>query len=892
MYIKKHIILILSTILIILPSVRAQLPDIPGNISDKDVDNNMILLRDTITEPVVFQDSVSLDEAQEHKDTRIEDKIEYNAKDSLIFGVDNQKVYLFGEASVKYIDKELNAAYIEYDMNSNIVFAKGMPDSTGEITGRPIFKDGELSFEAQTLRYNFKTRKGYIEAVKTEQEGGYLHSSITKQDQFGNINIKNGKYTTCDLDHPHFYVALTKAKSIPGDKIVSGPAYIVFEDIPIPIGIPFGFFPNTKSNTPGIILPQYGEENRRGFYLRNGGYYFAINDYLNITASGDIYTNGTWGVGIRSDYRVRYRYNGNVNLKYFNNVEGFKDLPNYSKSYDYSVMWSHSQDAKANPNQSFRASVNLSTNKYDKNHSRALTNALTNTKQSSISFQKNWPNSPFNFSTSFNHSQNSKTGVVDLNFPKASLNMNRIYPFRLKNTAARRHWYEEIQLSYSGFFDNRIRTADTLLFTDKVWDDMNMGFKHEIPVYWNYKPRKMKVLTITPNFRYTGMLYADYIEKHRELITEEDTSYYKVVKDTINKFSYAHGYYPGISAALAPKIYGMYQFSGKGKVQAIRHVMSPSVSFSYIPDMSRFVPQYYRELRDEEGKLIECYSIFENGMFGTPSFTSRRRTMSFSLNNNVEMKVRQETDTTSKLTKVKIIDNLSFNTSASFEDSILFKPVAFNGTTSIFKNKLNLSFRGNFDPYTIDDKQRRINKLEFSKSGKLARLTNFGFSTGFSFSSANKKGDVSEDQQEGSALPDNTILTTPQVQGEEYDNLNDVDYQGEYVNFDIPWSVRIDYNFNYSKPANKAEFIQAFRISGDFSLTPKWKIGYNTGFDFNSKQFTTSSLSIYRDLHCWEMNFTAVPFGFYKSFSFQINVKSAVLKDLKYNKNIPWQDYF
>lgn len=885
MHNKRHIGLILSTILIIYQNITAQVPEYNDTIRGTEPDTGLLYFPPVIDDPA--EEDTLKPVLKKASPAKIDDQIVYSARDSMIFGIDNKKVFLYGEASVTYLDKELKADYIEYDMSSNIVFAKGMPDSAGVIIGRPLFKDNTLDFEAQIMRYNFRTRKGYIEAIKTEQEGGYLHSTITKQDQFGNINMKHGKYSTCDLDHPHFYVALTKAKSIPGDKIVSGPAYIVIEDVPLPIGIPFGFFPNTKTNTSGILIPQYGEEARRGFYLRNGGYYLALNDYLNLTLTGDIYTNSTWGARLSSDYRVRYKYNGNLNLRYYRNISGFKDLPNYSKSFDYSVMWSHSQDAKANPNQSFRASVNLSTNKFDQNHSRILTNALTNTKQSSISFQKSWPNSPFNFSTSLNHSQNSRTGAVDLNFPKASLNMNRIYPFRRKTAATSRQWYEEIQLSYTGFFDNRIRTTDTLLFTNKVWDDMNMGFKHDIPVNWNYKPKKFKVFTITPNLRYTGMLYKDYIEKRRVLVTETDTSYYVTVKDTINKVTYAHGYYPGISAALAPRIYGMYQFSGKGKVQSIRHVMSPSVSFSYIPDMSGVVPQYYRELRNEEGDLIERYSIYENGMFGTPSFTSRQRSMSFSLGNNVEMKVREVTDSTAEITKVKLVDNLNFSTSASFEDSIFFRPVSFNGNTSLFNNKLNISFRGSFDPYAIDAQQRRINKSEFSKTGKIARLTSFGFSTGFSFSSASKKTGPSRPEMS----PPETDMMQAGPPGEEYD-MFDEDYYGDYVDFDIPWSIRADYNFNYTKPGFKGTVIQTLRITGDFSLTPKWKIGYNTGYDFKTKQITTSSMSIYRDLHCWEMSLSAVPFGYYKSFNFQINVKSAVLKDLKYNKRIPWQDNF
>lgn len=882
MHKKIHILLLLSTILILIHNAGAQLPGDDVLMEPEMTDTSELI---SIPYEIPPSDTLIADTLQKKSGARIDSEIIYNARDSMIYSIDMKKVYLFGEASVSYTDKELKASYIEYDMGSSIVFAKGMPDSTGEIAGRPVFVDGAMTFESQTLRYNFRTRRGYISEVITEQEGGYLHSEKTKQDERGHIHMKNGKYTTCDAEHPHFYVALTRAKSIPGDKIISGPAYIVLEDIPLPIILPFGFFPNTKTNTSGILIPQYGEENRRGFYLRNGGYYWAINDFVNFTATGDIYTNGTWGMRLSSDYRIRYRFNGNMSVRYYKNVDGFKDLDNYSKSFDYSIMWSHNQDAKANPNQSFRASVNLSTNKFDQNHSRVLTNALTNTKQSSISYQKSWPGSPFNFSASFNHSQNSRTGAVDLNFPKASLNMNRIYPFRAQNMVGKRRWYEDIQLSYTGFFDNRIRTTDSLLFTKKVFEDMNMGFKHDIPISWNYKPKKFNIFTLSPNLRYTGILYRDYIEKRRVLVSEEDTSYYITVRDTINKVTYAQGYYPGLSASLTPKIYGLYQFSGKGKLQAIRHVISPSVSFSYIPDMTGIVPQYYRELKDESGNVLERYSIYENGMFGTPSFSSRQRSMSFNLNNNLEMKVREVSDTTDKMKTVKIIDNFNFSTSANFEDSILFRPVSFNTSTSLLKNKLNLSVRGNFDPYAIDDRNRRINKSEFSQSGKLARLTNFGFSASTNFSS-----NASKNEPQTSTLDVETPGDIGPV-NEEYDQF-DEDYYSEYVDFSVPWSISVDYSLNYSNQGIRADLIQTIRLSGDFSLTPKWKIGYNTGFDFESLKVTTSNLSIYRDLHCWEMRLTAVPFGIYKSFNFQINVKSAVLQDIKYNKRIPWQDNF
>ncbi len=890
MHKKRQIALIFSTILIILQNLSGQLPEIADTINILPFDNEMDLDYELPVGDTLFVDSLTISPVRNDSSTRIEAEIKYSARDSMIFSIDRKKIFLFGEANVAFEDKSLSADFIEYDMDSNIVFAKAIKDSFGIIENRPAFTDEAMSFEAMTIRYNFRTQRGFIETLKTEQEEGYLHSEKTRKDERGHIHMYHGKYTTCDADHPHYYIALTKAKSIPGDKIISGPAYLVIEDIPIPIGIPFGFFPNTKTNTSGILIPQYGEEGRRGFYLRNGGYYWAASDFFNLTATGDIYTNGTWGLRLSSDYRRRYKFSGNMSLRYFKNVSGYKDLDNYSKSFDYSIMWSHNQDAKANPNQSFRASVNLSTNKFDQNHSRNLTNALTNTKQSSVSFQKSWPGSPFNFSSSFNHSQNSRTGSVDLNFPKATFNMNRIYPFRSKSSVGERAWFEDIQLSYSSYFDNRIRTTDSLLFTNSVWDDMNMGFRHEIPVSWQYKPRKFRIFTLSPNLRYTGMIYRNYIEKRRVLVSEADTSYFVTVKDTINKIRYAQGYYPGISASLNPKIYGLYQFSGKGKVQSIRHVMSPTASFSYIPDMSGIVPDYYRELRDEEGNLLERYSIFQDGMFGTPSLTSRQRSMSLSLNNTLEMKVLEESDTASQIKKVRLVDNFNFSTSANFEDSIIFRPVSFTSGFSLFEGKTNFSFRGSFDPYALDETNRRINRSEFKETGKLARLTNLSFSTGISFSGGSRKTDDVQTSRPDETLPE-TDMEDPNLEDSEYDRF-DEDYIDEYVDFSIPWSIRLDYSFSYNKPAKVSNIIQTVRVTGDFSLTPKWKIGYNTGFDFESKKLTTSSLSIYRDLHCWEMRLTAVPFGYYKSFNFQINVKSAVLKDLKYNKRIPWQDNF
>ncbi len=893
---KNHIVLILSTILSLYCTYTfAQEEDSlyiprPDTLINRDLTpEEFIQIGESMRK--IPADSVG---GQKKSSGEISSEVIYSAKDSMIIGMVNRKVFLYGEASVKFEEIELTANYIEFDMAESQVFARGaINDSTGKIDGLPVFKDAGQTFNAQSIKYNFKSKKGYIEAVKTEQEGGYLHSAQTKKDEFGHIHMKDGKYTTCDLDHPHFYVALTRAKSIPGDKIISGPTYMVIEDIPIPIGLPFGFFPNSKTNTSGILIPSYGEENIRGFYLSNGGYYWAINQFMDLRVTGDIYTNGTWGIRAGTNYKVRYRFNGGFNARYFKNVSGEKGLANYSKGVDYSIMWNHNQDAKANPSRQFRASVNLSTRKFDQNHSQVLTNALTSQKQSSISYQKKWQGTPFNLTASANHSQNSNTGNVDLNLPKVAFNMSTIYPFKSKNSIKKK-WYESIQLSYTSSLDNQIKTVDTLLFTSHVWDDMRSGFKHDIPLSYNYKFKKFKVLTIAPSLRYTGVGYTSYIKKYREQIITPDTSYYQTATDTIKRLSYAHAYYPSLSISLTPKVYGMYQFRPDSKIAAIRHVISPSIGLTLIPDMKGKIPNYYEDLLDENGKVLETYSRFKNGIYGPPSANGRTRTMSFALRNTVEMKVREVTDTSETLKKVKLLESLNFSTNLNFDDSIKFQPISMNGNTSFFNNKLNVSFRSSFDPYAIDSLNRRINVSNYKINNKLVRMTSASLSMGTSFSSkADKKPASGETTPAaGTDFEAGGGASVPPIGDSEYDTFNEDYYYGQYVDFNVPWSIRADYSLNYTKRADKGSVIQTLRFSGDFSLTPKWKIGYNTGYDLKAKKITTSNISIYRDLHCWEMRLTAVPFGIYKSFNFQINVKSAILQDLKYNKRIPWQDNF
>ena len=869
-----------------------------------------------ITDPFLPQDSPLFQPDTAAIDTTsrselgsaISDQVNYDASDSLIFSMDGGTVEMYNQAIVTYGDINLQAGYIKYEMHKSEVTAYGIPDSTGEITQNPIFAEGEDSYEAKVIRYNFKTQRGFIEEVITEQEGGYLHSSETKKHKSGHIHMKDGKYTTCDAEHPHFYVAITKGISMPGNKIVAGPAYLVVEDVPLPIGLPFGFFPNSRQETSGILIPQYGEEERRGFYLRDGGYYFAGNDYMDLRITGDIYSNGTWGIRAGSNYRWRYRFNGGVNIQYFNNITGFKNVEGlYQKSSDYSISWSHAQAREANPNSNFRASVNLSSSSYDRMHTRNINNVVTNTKQSSISYTKNWPNSPFNLSASLNHSQNSNTGSVNMTLPKVSLNMGRINPFERKRRVGPKKWYEDIQLSYNSLMENRINTGDSTIFTNEVWSDMNTGFRHEVPLSLNIKPfnriAALQSFTITPNVSYKGMIYTEQKEKiitgYTETVVDGETVYSPDVLDTTyNRLSYAHAYLPRISAGMSPKIYGMYQFTGKGRLQAIRHVMTPSANFSYVPDMSGIQPDYYRELYDSlNNKLLNTYSIYEGQLYGTPTFNGASGSVSLSLRNNFEAKIMSRNDTIDEVQKVKLLDNLNMSSSYNVfhQDSLTpaWTPVNMSGNTRLFNNKLSVSFRGVLDPFGYDDIRTRTAKSYFSQTGKVARLTTASVSMGTSFSSKGVgKDGVSAEEKDPmlNTAFDNTGVEDPSVTSGYETGIND--YYGDYVDFEVPWSLKVDYSFSYRKPKEESSIVQTVRVSGDLSLTPKWKIGFNTGYDIFNKQFTTSNLSLYRDLHCWEMRISVVPFGTYKSYNFQINAKSSILSDLKYNKRKSWQDNF
>jgi len=833
--------------------------------------------------------------------------IVYNAIDSQYISMEDQKVYLVNQASAVYGDISLEAYHIVLDLATSEVKAWGRRDSTGKLVDIPMFRDGEEEFEAEELTYNFKSKRAIARNIVTEEEEGFLHSDITKRHNDGSLHVRGSKYTTCDADEPHFYVSLPKAKMIPEEKIVSGPAYLVLEDIPLPLILPFGYFPVQKEYASGIIIPRYGEENNRGYFLKGMGYYFAISDYFDLSLTGDIYTNGTWRVLGATTYSKRYKFNGNFSFNYANNIVGYKGLENYTKTSNYSVRWTHSQDAKAKPGTRFSASVNLSSSGFDRDNSYNVQEHVNTTKQSSVSYSRTWAGTPFNFSASLNHSQNSAAKTVSLNLPKVSFGMSRIYPLKLAFSGGSTRWWQELQLQYTANLDNRIATTDEKMFTSEMFEDMKNGFQHEIPVSIPIRP--FNNFSISPSLRYSGVMFTERTSKRWEPeyidpVTNDTIS--KVISETEDGLFYGHAVNPSISASYSPQIFGMFQFKNPdSRIIAVRHVMKPSVSFSFIPAIEGLSSDMYREVQiDTAGNTTE-YSIFENGIYSTPSLSRRNGNLSFSLANIIEAKVREGRDTTENEKKVKIIENLNFSSSYNiFADSLRWSPVSMVLRTNLF-NELNISARGNFDMYATDSLFRRINASEWSVNRRPLRLTNFNISLNFELNKMLKSlfGAKESDTQSGtdSERADSGMGAMPQsMRGNDIADPGRGSQEGSeriydqygYVDFSVPWTMRVAYNFYYTKTRDESVINQNITMNGNVNLTKNFAITYSTGYDFRDKEITMTRIGITRDLHCWEMSFNWIPTGYLKSWDFMIRVKASVLQDLKYERRKDYHDNY
>ena len=776
----------------------------------------------------------------------VESKVHYKARDSTRFDLEEQKLYLFGDAEVYYEQVILKAALIEVDLDSNLVYARGVTDSLGNPVGTPVFKDGDQEFSSYKMTYNFRTKKGKINEVITQEGEGYIHGKDVKKTGGDVIYIKDGKYTTCNLPHPHFSLSSRKLKVIPGKKIITGPAVLVIEDVPTPLGVPFGIFPNSGDRSSGVLIPAPGESTEQGFFLQNGGYYFGFSDKIDLALRGDIYSKGSYGLYAITNYRNRYRFHGNMQISRSVTKTGvIREDPAYSESRNFFINWLHSQDPKARPNSRFSANVNAGTrSNFRNNLNTTTTDYLSNTFNSNINYTKSFPGKPFTLSLAARHSQNSNTGIVNLTLPEAAFTVQRIYlPGSLK----------KVGISSTLNAKNEINVHDSLISMNNLPElsrDFRYGVRNTIPISTSMKV--MKYFSLNPSFTTNQILYFETIRKSWDPVDSV------VAIEEVKEVEAIASYSP--SVALSTILYGLFQFR-KGKIQAIRHKMTPSIGYIYTPENRSGLATYI----DTAGRAVE-YSIFEQGVYGTLN-SREAQSISLSLQNNLEMKVRSASDTGEVVKKLKIFENLAFSTFYNATaDSLNWAPVNISGWTTLWKN-ISLNFGGNLDLYSIDSAGNRYNSFYWDEQNSPGRLTNAFVALGISLRSP-------LGEQNASVNPGQNLVYEP------------------YIDFDVPWNLNINYKMNYSKPAYEENLNQTLNFSGDLSLTDKWKVGFTSGYDFDAKDLTYTTLNIYRDLHCWEMSMMWIPSGIRQSYTFTIKVKASVLQDLKMEKkNLPQSQF-
>ena len=841
------------------------------------------------------------------KKSMLEAPVTYQASDSIVLTGTNM-AYLYGESNVKYQNIELQAERIEMSMDSSIVYATFALDSVGAEYGYPLFVEGEQQIEAKSMRYNFRSRKAYANEVLTQQGEGFLTAGVTKKMPDDAMNLINGRYTTCDEhDHPHFYIKMTKAKVRPGKDIVTGPAYLVIEDVPLfPIGLPFGFFPFSSTYSSGIIMPTYGDEMARGFNLRNGGYYFAISDYIDLALTSEIYTKGSWGLAARSSYRKRYKYSGSVDASYLVTKTGDKGLPDYSVSKDFRIAWTHSQDMKANPYRTFSASVNFSTSSYSRNQLNMLytPNATDNNKGSSVSISQRFPNSPINISATMNINQRSQDSSLSVTLPDMSISMSSIYPLKRKHIVGKERWYEKISISYSGYFRNTIHTKENEFLRKNLIKDWKHGMQHAIPISATYN---FGFLNISPSVNYTERWLTD------KVYHKYDTARNALMPvDTVYGFYRVYNYNAAISASTT--LYGFFKpwaiFGDK--VKMIRHRMEPSVSFSMSPDFGSRKYGYYEDYSyvNRQGETVTgVYSPFKDAMFGPPG-RGKQGSINFAVENNVEMKIRSDADSTGER-KISLIEKLGFNISYNLAaDSFKWSDLNVGLNLRLSKS-YSLILNGIFDVYTYgyDTKTQRaypVNKTRWQAGKGFPRLRSTSTSFSYTFNNdtfkkwfggrGSRKDEDSSSNNTENEDPDGKPDETGQTKGgrlrkAKKTNAGEYDEDG-YYNATVPWNLSFHYNmglgygnFNPEKMEYNYRLTHNLSFSGSIQPTKNWRISMNGSFDVEHGKFHSFTCSISRDLHCFQMSANVIPIGPYKSYSFSIAVNSSLLKDLKYNQS-------
>lgn len=853
------------------------------------------LHRDSLALDSLGMDSLAADTTK--KKEPLDAPVIYEASDSIVFTKEGY-AHLYGEGKVNYQNIELTSAVITMNMDSSTVYATGVTDTAGVETGSPIFKDGETPYESKIMRYNFKTKKGFINSIVTQQGEGYVTSEEGKKGANDEIYMRHGKYTTCDNhEHPHFYLKLSMAKVRPKKNVVFGPAQLVVEDVPLPIAVPFGFFPFNSSYSSGFIMPTYGDEMNRGFYLRDGGYYFAISDQMDLKVLGEIFTKGSWGLSAASNYNKRYKFSGSFNASYLVTKTGEKNMPDYSVSKDFRIQWSHRQDAKANPNSSFSASVNFATSSYDRSSLSSLYNPQQysqNTKASSVSYSRSFSEIGLNISSTFNITQNTRDSSLSMTLPDVNISLNRIYPFKRKKSVGDERWYEKISLQYTGSITNSISTKDNLLFKTPLtqWEN---GMQHKIPVSATFN--LFKYINVVPSFNYTERWY---LRKVKQSYDPSSTSTDHVKRDTINGFYRLYDY--NLSLQMNTKLYGMYKpLFMKSKEIQIRHVFTPTVSYTYTPDFGKSRYGYYDTYTytDEDGEVRTVeYSPYAGAVYGYPG-KNMSQNISFSIDNNIEMKMKSDKDTTG-YKKISLIDQLG----ASLSYDVANKK--WSDLSMNLRLKLTKSYTFNMNAsfatyaYQFDENGNVVvgDRTEWSY-GRFGRFQ--GYSGSFSYTLNNDtfkklfgKKEEDEKNKDNKGKEENEDEETEEETEEQNNNSNmrktekaSVDSDG-YLAFKLPWSVSLSYSYSIREDRSKDINIKTMRypyslthslnVSGNFKIGSRWNMTYSTGYDFTSKEMSMTTLNITRDLHCFNMSCGLV-FGPFTSYNFSIRANSSMLTD-------------
>lgn len=833
----------------------------------------------------------------------IESAVTFEAKDSLVmFGQNN--ALLYGNGNVEYGQFKLNSQEIRIELDKSTVFARGVEDSTGNLAGTPVFKDGNEEYESKEMTYNFKTERGYITDVITEQGEGYLTGGASKKMEDGTFFVQDGKYTTCDdHEHPHFYFNVTKGKLVPNKNIVTGPVYMVLADVPLPIALPFGYFPFSKDYSSGIIFPTFGEDYNRGFYMRDGGYYFAISDYVDLALRGEIYTKGSWGVSGHSTYSKRYRFRGNLDFSYITTIYGDKGSPDYSKQNNFQFIWSHSQDAKANPNMSFSASVNFATSGYSRNDLNSYYNSsfTENTKSSTVNMTYRFPGTKWSLSTTANITQRTQDSTLAVSFPNLNVTLSQVAPFKRKKAVGGEKWYEKIRLSYSGQFQNSLTATQNEFFKKSLIKDWRNGLKHNLPVSATFSI--FKYINISPSITLNDRMYTSKIRR------EWDTQASKEIADTTYGFYNLFDFTGSIS--LDTKLYGFWKpmkFLGD-KVQMIRHVLTPTVSFSASPDFSDPLWGVWGSYNYVDAQGVEQtrkYNYFSHGIFGAPG-QGKTGMVSVSLANNIEMKVKSDKDSTG-VKKVSLIENFTISQSYNFAaDSLNWSNINTSILLRLVKN-FNLNLSATWDPYTYQLNSSgspvRVNVPRWKAGKGWARLSSTGTSFSYTFNNQTFKRNKNKNDSSNDDKTDLPYEEDPadEMEFDEATNQRrerrraakkaaaEADADG-YAKWDCPWSLTLNYSvnygygaFDYDKMEYKGKWTQNLSFSGNIRPTPNWNFSFSASYNFDLKKIAYMNCSISRDLHCFTMSASFVPFGPYKSYNFHIAVKSSLLKDLKYDK--------